>query len=237
MISQKTEGAARPTSFGVVSAGRRRKTGGGGRQNLAPASIFSARSLRAPRLALRECCTFQGDGNERVVFISLVGYGAGRGAALPARPGVFKQRFNVAASRATRDSDVVVHFGEPGQNDSEAPTICGGKLIRSTLRIRSPLDAEQLEGKRKKSAAQSTVRTRGGFEGDCLAAGVSRCSAMRGGLPKLTWSSKVETGGGVAIECDGDSLYPRRKIPRKGHGPGHGAGKRAWAGNFKASGH
>ncbi len=180
--------AGQPVSFGAVSLV-------GDEQAIEIDSLLrrhlSPEKYERHRLLCGNAAQFQGDERD-VIFISLVDT-AGRGA-LPLRDQqMFKQRFNVAASRA-RDQMWVVHSLDPERDVK--PGQDSGRLLRT------------LEEKEK--------RTPSDFEREVMKslreAGYRVTPQWRAGAYRI---DLVVEGDGrrLAIECDGDRYHPLEKLP------------------------
>src|SRR5713101_2130379 len=153
------------------------------------------------RLLCGNAAQFQGDERD-VVFISLVDT-AQRGPLSLRDQELFKQRFNVAASRA-RDQMWIVHSLTP-HNDLKADDL-RRQLIehaQDPSRLMRALDEKE---KRSQSAFEREVMKRLSAAGYCVAP-QWRIGAFRIDL--------VVEGGGkrLAIECDGDRYHALEKLP------------------------
>ena len=193
----KRNGAGQPTSFGVVSLV-------GDEQALEIDSLL--RKHLSPDLYERHhllcgnAAQFQGDERD-VIFISLVDT-AERGPLSLRDQELFKQRFNVAASRA-RDQMWVVHSLNP-QKDLK-PDDLRRQLIEHAHDPSRLMRA--LEG--KENRAQSA------FERDVMkrltAAGYNVTSQWRIGAFQIDLVVEGNESR-LAIECDGDRYRPLEKL-------------------------
>ena len=194
---QKNE-AGQPTSFGVVSLV-------GDEQALEIDNLLrkhlSPDLCEHHRLLCGNAAQFQGDERD-VVFISLVDT-AQRGPLSLRDQELFKQRFNVAASRA-RDQMWVVHSLSP-QNDLKADD------LRRQL-IEHAQDPSHL----MRALEEKENRAPSPFEGEVmkrlLAAGYRVQPQWRVGAFRIDLVVEGERRR-VAIECDGDRYHPLDKIP------------------------
>jgi len=194
----KKNGAGQPLSFGVVSLV-------GDEQaieidNLVRAHISPDR-YELHRVLCGNAAQFQGDERD-VVFISVVDTGE-RGSLSLRDQELFKQRFNVAASRA-RDQMWIVHSLSP-QNDLKADD------LRRQL-IEHAEDPARL----MRALEEKEKRLQSGFEREVMkrlaAAGYHVTPHWRIGTFRI---DLVVEGDGkrLAIECDGDRYYPLEKLP------------------------
>ena len=194
----KKNDAGQPMSFGVVSLV-------GDEQaieidNLVRAHISPDR-YELHRLLCGNAAQFQGDERD-VVFISLVDT-AERGSLSLRDQELFKQRFNVAASRA-RDQMWIVHSLDP-HNDLKADD------LRRQL-IEHAEDPARL----MRALEEKEKRTQSNFEREVMkrlaTAGYRVTPHWRIGTFRI--DLVVEGGGNrLAIECDGDRYYPLEKLP------------------------
>ena len=194
----KKNDAGQPMSFGVVSLV-------GDEQaieidNLIRAHVSPDR-YELHRVLCGNAAQFQGDERD-VVFISLVDT-AERGSLSLRDQELFKQRFNVAASRA-RDQMWIVHSLSP-RNDLK-PEDLRRQLIEHAedpARLMSALEEKE---KRTQSNFEREVMKR------LLAARYRVSPHWRIGTFRL--DLVVEGGGNrLAIECDGDRYRPLEKLP------------------------
>jgi very-short-patch-repair endonuclease len=194
----KKNDAGQPLSFGVVSLV-------GDEQaieidNLVRAHISPDR-YEIHRVLCGNAAQFQGDERD-VVFISLVDT-AERGSLSLRDQELFKQRFNVAASRA-RDQMWIVHSLSP-HNDLKADD------LRRQL-IEHAEDPARL----MRALEEKEKRTQSNFEREVMkhlaAAGYRVTSHWRIGTFRI---DLVVEGNGkrLAIECDGDRYQPIEKLP------------------------
>jgi len=143
---------------------------------------------------------FQGDERD-VVFISLVDT-AQRGALSLRDQELFKQRFNVAASRA-RDQMWIVHSLSP--NDDLKPDDLRRQLIEHAEDPALLMRALEEKEKRAQSGFEREVMKR------LVAAGYRVTPHWKIGTFRI--DLVVEGGSGrLAIECDGDRYYPLEKL-------------------------
>jgi very-short-patch-repair endonuclease len=194
----KKNDAAQPTSFGVVSLV-------GDEQaieidNLVRAHVSPDR-YELHRVLCGNAAQFQGDERD-VVFISLVDT-AERGALSLRDQELFKQRFNVAASRA-RDQMWIVHSLSPHDD-----------LKADDLR-RQLIEHAEDPARLMRALEEKEKRTQSNFERDVMkrlaAAGYRVSPHWKIGTYRL---DLVVEGGGkrLAIECDGDRYHPLEKLP------------------------
>jgi very-short-patch-repair endonuclease len=144
---------------------------------------------------------FQGDERD-VVFISLVDT-AQRGPLSLRDQELFKQRFNVAASRA-RDQMWVVHSLSP-QNDLKADDL-RRQLIEHAQDPSHLMRALEEKENRAQSPFEREVMKR------LMAAGYRVQPQWRVGAFRIDLVVEGERRR-VAIECDGDRYHPLEKIP------------------------
>lgn len=198
MPEYKKNDAGQPTSFGVVSLV-------GDEQALEIDNLLrkqiSPDSYELHRLLCGNAAQFQGDERD-VVFISLVDT-AERGPLSLRDQELFKQRFNVAASRA-RDQMWVVHSLSP-QNDLKADDL-RRQLIEHAQDPSRLMRALEEKEKRSQSAFEREVMKR------LMAAGFRVAPQWRVGAFRI---DLVVEGDGrrLAIECDGDRYHPLEKLP------------------------
>ena len=194
---QKNE-AGQPTSFGVVSLV-------GDEQALEIDNLLrkhlSPDLCENHRLLCGNAAQFQGDERD-VVFISLVDT-AQRGPLSLRDQELFKQRFNVAASRA-RDQMWVVHSLSP-QNDLKADDL-RRQLIEHAQDPSHLMRALEEKENRAQSPFEREVMKR------LLAAGYRVQPQWRVGAFRIDLVVEGERRR-VAIECDGDRYHPLDKIP------------------------
>jgi len=194
----KKNGAAQPLSFGVVSLV-------GDEQaieidNLIRAHVSPDR-YELHRVLCGNAAQFQGDERD-VVFISLVDT-AERGSLSLRDQELFKQRFNVAASRA-RDQMWIVHSLDP-HNDLKADDL-RRQLIEHAEDPARFLRALEEKEKRPQSNFEREVMKR------LATAGYRVTPHWQIGTFRI---DLVVEGDGkrLAIECDGDRYYPLEKLP------------------------
>ena len=194
----KKNDAGQPLSFGVVSLV-------GDEQaieidNLVRAHV-SPDSYELHRVLCGNAAQFQGDERD-VVFISLVDT-AERGSLSLRDQELFKQRFNVAASRA-RDQMWIVHSLSP-HNDLKA----------DDLRRQLTEHAED-PARLMRALDEKEERTQSNFEREVMkrlaAAGYQVTPHWKLGTFRI---DLVVEGDGkrLAIECDGDRYHPLEKLP------------------------
>jgi len=193
----KKNDAGQPLSFGVVSLV-------GDEQaieidNLIRAHVSPDR-YELHRVLCGNAAQFQGDERD-VVFISLVDT-AQHGALSLRDQELFKQRFNVAASRA-RDQMWIVHSLSP--NNDLKPDDLRRQLIEHTEDPALLMRALEEREKRAQSGFEREVMKRLG------SAGYRVTPHWRIGTFRI---DLVVEGGGkrLAIECDGDRYYPLEKL-------------------------
>src|SRR3989449_3412449 len=193
----KKNGAGQPLSFGVVSLV-------GDEQaieidNLLRAHLSPDR-YELHRLLCGNAAQFQGDERD-VIFISLVDT-AQRGALSLRDQELFKQRFNVAASRA-RDQMWVIHSLSP-HNDLKAEDL-RRQLIEHAQDPSRLMRALEEKEKRTQSPFEREVMKR------LLAAGYHVTPQWKIGAFRI---DLVVEGDGrrLAIECDGDRYHPLEKL-------------------------
>ena len=194
----KKNDAGQPTSFGVVSLV-------GDEQAIEIDNLLrehlSPDRYELHRLLCGNAAQFQGDERD-VIFISLVDT-AQHGPLSLRDQELFKQRFNVAASRA-RDQMWIVHSLSPN-NDLKADDL-RRKLIehaQDPSRLMRALDEKE---KRTQSAFEREVMKR------LSSAGYRVAPQWRVGAFRI---DLVVEGDGrrLAIECDGDRYHPLEKLP------------------------
>ncbi len=194
---QKNE-AGQPTSFGVVSLV-------GDEQALEIDNLLrkhiSPDLCEHHRLLCGNAAQFQGDERD-VVFISLVDT-AQRGPLSLRDQELFKQRFNVAASRA-RDQMWVVHSLSP-QNDLKADDL-RRQLIEHAQDPSHLMRALEEKENRAQSPFEREVMKR------LLAAGYRVQPQWRVGAFRIDLVVEGDRRR-VAIECDGDRYHALEKIP------------------------
>jgi very-short-patch-repair endonuclease len=194
----KKNDAGQPLSFGVVSLV-------GDEQaieidNLIRAHVSPDR-YELHRVLCGNAAQFQGDERD-VVFLSLVDT-AERGSLSLRDQELFKQRFNVAASRA-RDQMWIVHSLNP-DNDLKADDL-RRQLIEHAEDPARLMRALEVKEKRTQSNFEREVMKR------LVAAGYRVTPHWRIGTFRI---DLVVEGDGkrLAIECDGDRYYPLEKLP------------------------
>jgi len=153
------------------------------------------------RLLCGNAAQFQGDERD-VIFISLVDT-AQRGPLSLRDQELFKQRFNVAASRA-RDQMWIVHSLTP-HNDLK-PDDLRRQLIEHAQDPSRLMRALEEKEKRTQSTLEREVMKR------LMAAGYRVAPQWRIGAFRI---DLVVEGGGkrLAIECDGDRYHALEKLP------------------------
>src|SRR5229473_1636801 len=194
----KKNDAGQPLSFGVVSlVGDEQAIEIDGllRKHISPDRY----ELR--RLLCGNAAQFQGDERD-VIFISLVDT-AQRGPLSLRDQELFKQRFNVAASRA-RDQMWIVHSLNP--RDDLKPDDLRRQLIEHAQDPSRLMRALEEKEKRTQSTFEREVMKR------LVAAGFRVAPQWRIGAFRI---DLVVEGGGkrLAIECDGDRYHALEKLP------------------------
>ena len=197
-LEYKKNDAGQPLSFGVVSLV-------GDEQaieidNLVHAHVSPDR-YELHRVLCGNAAQFQGDERD-VVFISLVDT-AERGSLSLRDQELFKQRFNVAASRA-RDQMWIVHSLNP-HNDLKADDL-----------RRQLIEHAEDPARFMRALEEKEKRTQSNFERE-----VMKRLATEGYRVTPHWRigtfriDLVVEGDGkrLAIECDGDRYYPLEKLP------------------------
>jgi very-short-patch-repair endonuclease len=194
----KKNDAGQPLTFGVVSLV-------GDEQaieidNLVRAHVSPDR-YELHRVLCGNASQFQGDERD-VVFISLVDT-AERGSLSLRDQELFKQRFNVAASRA-RDQMWIVHSLSPHDD-----------LKADDLR-RQLIEHAEDPARLMRALEEKEKRTQSNFEREVMkrlaAAGYRVTPHWRIGTFRI--DLVVEGNGNrLAIECDGDRYYPLEKLP------------------------
>ena len=189
--------AGRPLSFGVVSLV-------GDEQAIEIDNLLrkhiSPDRYELHRLLCGNAAQFQGDERD-VIFISLVDT-AQRGPLSLRDQELFKQRFNVAASRA-RDQMWIVHSLSP-HNDLKADDL-RRQLIEHAQDPSRLMRALEEKEKRTQSIFEREVMKR------LMAAGYRVAPQWRVGSFRI---DLVVEGDGkrLAIECDGDRFHPLEKL-------------------------
>ena len=194
----KRNDAGQPLSFGVVSLV-------GDEQAIEIDDLVRAHispdQYELHRVLCGNAAQFQGDERD-VVFISLVDT-AERGALSLRDQELFKQRFNVAASRA-RDQMWIVHSLSPHDD-----------LKADDLR-RHLIEHAEDPGRLMRALEEKDKRTQSNFEREVMkrlaAAGYRVTPHWKIGTFRI---DLVVEGGGkrLAIECDGDRYEPLEKLP------------------------
>jgi very-short-patch-repair endonuclease len=193
----KKNDAGQPLSFGVVSLV-------GDEQAIEIDNLIRERvspdRYELHRVLCGNAAQFQGDERD-VVFISLVDT-AERGALSLRDQELFKQRFNVAASRA-RDQMWIVHSLSP--NNDLKPDDLRRQLIGHAEDPALLMRALEEKEKRAQSGFEREVMKR------LAAAGYRVTPHWKIGTFRI---DLVVEGGGrrLAIECDGDRYYPLDKL-------------------------
>jgi very-short-patch-repair endonuclease len=194
----KKNDAGEPTSFGVVSLV-------GDEQAIEIDNLLrghlSPDRYELHRLLCGNAAQFQGDERD-VIFISLVDT-AQRGPLSLRDQELFKQRFNVASSRA-RDQMWIVHSLSPN-NDLKADDL-----------RRQLIEHAQDPSRLMRALDEKENRTQSAFERDVMkrlgGAGYRVAPQWRVGAFRI---DLVVEGDGrrLAIECDGDRYHPLEKLP------------------------
>jgi len=194
----KKNDAGQPTSFGVVSLV-------GDDQALEIDYLLrghlSPDRYELHRLLCGNAAQFQGDERD-VIFISLVDT-AQRGLLSLRDQELFKQRFNVAASRA-RDQMWIVHSLNPN-NDLKADDL-RRQLIEHAQDPSRLMRALEEKEQRTQSAFEREVMKR------LMAAGYRVAPHWRVGAFRIDLVVEGH-GNRLAIECDGDRYHPLEKLP------------------------
>jgi very-short-patch-repair endonuclease len=194
----KKNDAGQPTSFGVVSLV-------GDEQALEIDYLLrghlSPDRYELHRLLCGNAAQFQGDERD-VIFISLVDT-AQRGPLSLRDQELFKQRFNVAASRA-RDQMWIVHSLNPN-NDLKADDL-RRQLIEHAQDPSRLMRALEEKEQRTQSAFEREVMKR------LMAAGYRVAPHWRVGAFRIDLVVEGH-GNRLAIECDGDRYHPLEKLP------------------------
>jgi very-short-patch-repair endonuclease len=164
-------------------------------------SLVAAVELDRRRFLAGNSAQFQGDERD-VIFLSMVDTATGATLAMR-RSDAFKQRFNVAASRA-RDQMWLVHSLDPGRD------LQSGDLRRRLIEyVRDP-------GARHRARQRVIQRAESPFEeavGERLvAAGYQVRSQVVIGNYRIDMVV-FDGAGEVAVECDGDRFHGPDQIP------------------------
>jgi very-short-patch-repair endonuclease len=194
----KKNDAGQPTSFGVVSLV-------GDEQALEIDYLLrghlSPDRYELHRLLCGNAAQFQGDERD-VIFISLVDT-AQRGPLSLRDQELFKQRFNVAASRA-RDQMWIVHSLNPN-NDLKADDL-----------RRQLIEHAQDPSRLMRALEEKEQRTQSSFEREVMkrlmASGYRVAPQWRVGAFRIDLVVEGH-GNRLAIECDGDRYHPLEKLP------------------------
>jgi very-short-patch-repair endonuclease len=166
--------------------------------------VVGAVELERRRFLAGNAAHFQGDERD-VVFLSMVDVGGGSGPLrmLGAHDARFKQRYNVAASRA-RDQLWLVHSLNPDVDLQE------GDLRKLLIEyVRKPglrRGVREAVRQREASELEKSVADR------LIAAGYQVQPQYRAGSYRIDLVVSDE-GGEVAIECDGDRFCDLDQIP------------------------
>jgi very-short-patch-repair endonuclease len=163
--------------------------------------LVGAVELQRRRFAAGNAAQFQGDERD-IIFLSMVDRPVGRMLPRREQP-MFKQRYNVAASRA-RDQLWLVHSLDP--NRDLQPTDLRRRLIDHVRAPAAMRDAMNLATRRAESPFERLV-----IEG-LLAAGFIVRPQVEVGRYRI---DMVVSDGArqIALECDGDRFHPIDKIP------------------------
>ncbi len=193
----KKNDAGQPLSFGVVSLV-------GDEQAIEIDNLLrkhiSPDRYEQRHLLCGNAAQFQGDERD-VIFISLVDT-AQRGPLSLRDQELFKQRFNVAASRA-RDQMWIVHSLSP--RDDLKPDDLRRQLIEHAQDPSRLMRALEEKEKRTQSAFEREVMTR------LTAAGYQVASQWRVGAFRIDLVVEGEDKR-LAIECDGDRYHPLERL-------------------------
>jgi very-short-patch-repair endonuclease len=166
-------------------------------------SLVPAERLLQRRFAVGTPAQFQGDERD-VMLLSMVDVPKGDGARLRIREEqMFKQRFNVAASRA-RNQMWLVHSLEPARD-----------LQENDLRRRLIEHVRDPNGMRRALEA-SLVRAESPFEKEVMTRLIQRgyrlTPQVEAGRYRIDMVISDDTNQ-VALECDGDRFHPPEQIP------------------------
>jgi very-short-patch-repair endonuclease len=169
-------------------------------QDLAVSTV-GAVELERRRFVAGNSAQFQGD-ERHVIFLSMVDAPTGGLLRLQQTP-AFKQRYNVAASRA-KDQLWLVHSLDPNRD------LKGGDLRRTLIEyVRAP-------GARRRAAERAERRAESPFE----AAVIRRLATAGYHVESQVWIGgyridMVVSDGThhAALECDGDRFHPIDRIP------------------------
>ena len=193
----KKNDAGQPLSFGVVSLV-------GDEQAIEIDNLLrkhiSPDRYEQRHLLCGNAAQFQGDERD-VIFISLVDT-AQRGPLSLRDQELFKQRFNVAASRA-RDQMWIVHSLSP--RDDLKPDDLRRQLIEHAQDPTRLMRALEEKEKRTQSAFEREVMTR------LTAAGYQVASQWRVGAFRIDLVVEGDDKR-LAIECDGDRYHPLERL-------------------------
>src|SRR5712671_1706208 len=196
-LEYKKNDAGQPTSFGVVSLV-------GDEQAIEIDNLLrghlSPDRYEQRHLLCGNAAQFQGDERD-VIFISLVDT-AQRGPLSLRDQELFKQRFNVAASRA-RDQMWIVHSLSP--RDDLKPDDLRRQLIEHAQDPTRLMRALEEKEKRTQSAFEREVMTR------LTAAGYQVASQWRVGAFRIDLVVEGDDKR-LAIECDGDRYHPLERL-------------------------
>ncbi|HJY85152.1 MAG TPA: DUF559 domain-containing protein, partial [Candidatus Binatia bacterium] len=154
------------------------------------------------RVLCGNAAQFQGDERD-VMFLSVVDTSLGGPLPLREQP-MFKQRFNVAASRA-RDQMWVVHFLDP-QNDLK-PGDLRRRFIEYAVDPSAVIRAIAHAEKRVESEFEKEVLHR------LIQAGYRVDPQWQVGSYRIDLVVMDSKGRRLAIECDGDRFHPTEKLP------------------------
>ncbi|MDZ4257672.1 MAG: AAA domain-containing protein [Gemmatimonadales bacterium] len=166
------------------------------------ARIVEPKALEDRRFVAGNAAQFQGDERD-VIFLSMVDV-PGTDGPLRLREGeLFKQRYNVAVSRA-KDQVWLFHSLDPGHD-----------LKQGDLR-RQLIDYFRAPGARGQAAARAVKRAESPFEVDVIrrliAAGYQVEPQVKVGSYRIDVVVKGSDGQ-VALECDGARFHPPEKVP------------------------
>lgn len=166
-------------------------------------SLLGAQHLQARRFVAGNPAQFQGDERD-VILLSMVDRPSMTGNRLPLRDTtMFKQRYNVAASRA-RNQLWLVHSLDPGRDLQ--PNDLRRRLIEHVRDPRAVSRAQAEATRRAESPFEVAVIQR------LVAAGFRVIPQVEVGRYRI---DMVVTDGKnrVALECDGDRFHPPEQIP------------------------
>jgi very-short-patch-repair endonuclease len=166
-------------------------------------SLLGADRLQERRFAAGNPAQFQGDERD-IVVLSMVDRPSLTGRPLPLRDtAMFKQRYNVAVSRA-RDQLWLVHSLDPGRD-----------LHAHDLRRRL-IDHVRDPGAVRRAQAAAVLRAESPFEAAVIERLVSKGFQVTPQVEVGRYRIDMVIADGerrVALECDGDRFHPPEQIP------------------------